>query len=198
MNIRLDPVRTNFIDNDDWSNHAAPWNRPVMKDMIRSAIDGTGRPDFLNIFTVVLNDTTLYWASYPWDYGKHPQENTIVLNRKAIPGKTLIAALATWLGLPPPYEGGCYGPGDGILDTPPQAGPVKGCPTNLKSCPDDHPGDRKLTVAFSLWSPVTHPLSFPVVSNYMSGADDSCKNSFTAGQIFAMRTLAEKHRGIKK
>ena len=186
------------IHNSDWFHNAAP-GTPAMERMMH-VLRPIG-PNFLHIFTV--NFTSAKWHAYssavPWHYPSAPLFDGVLLHHSVVRQKKpeAISAVALWFGASHIYQNGCDDIfGDSVDDTPPQSGPVKGCPTAHKSCPGNHPSDRKWIVASSLWSPVTHALPFPVISNYMNGAGDSCMNSFTPGQIRRMQWMLSVYRGF--
>ncbi|EMR71738.1 putative metalloprotease protein [Eutypa lata UCREL1] len=88
-------------------------------------------------------------------------------------GYTTIHETGHWLGLLHPWGhtlNDCDGPGDEISDTPAQAGPVQGCPTETPdSCPDQPGVDN--------------------ADNFMDYTQDSCvlTQKFTPGQGSRMR-----------
>jgi len=73
-----------------------------------------------------------------------------------------------WLGLYHTFQGGCVGSGDFVADTPAVQVANTGCPSGIDSCPLDGLGDD-------------------LTENFMDYTDDSCMDSFTAGQITRMQ-----------
>ena len=73
-------------------------------------------------------------------------------------GRTMTHEVGHYLGLYHTFQGGCAGAGDGIADTPAVSAPNYGCTANT-SCG-----------------------SVDMIENYMDYTDDTCMNTFTAGQ----------------
>ncbi|KAF1837155.1 hypothetical protein BDW02DRAFT_645641 [Decorospora gaudefroyi] len=81
-------------------------------------------------------------------------------------GKTLVHETGHWLDLFHTFEGGCDGSGDGIDDTPTEAGPHYGaCFVSSDTCDGD--GED-------------------AIANYMNYSYDSCLREFTLGQEVRM------------
>ena len=74
-------------------------------------------------------------------------------------GRTMTHEVGHFLGLFHTFQGGCAAPGDGVDDTPAVAAPNYGCNTGNVSCG-----------------------SVDMVENYMDYSDDTCMNTYTAGQ----------------
>jgi Pregnancy-associated plasma protein-A len=90
----------------------------------------------------------------------------------------MVHEVGHWLGLLHTFEGGCNAPGDGIADTPAEAGLSFSCDVPTKdSCPND-PG-------------------FDPMHNFMSYTGEKCFREFTAGQREAMRATWFKYRAPK-
>ena len=140
-----------------------------------------GGKDALNIWLV--DFAYLGIATFPWDYARHPSIDGVRVNYGSLPdgpiqnfnlGGTATHEVGHWLGLYHPFQGGCTPPGDGVADTPAEAGPAFGCPEGQDTCPA--PGEDP-------------------VHNFMDYSDDSCYNQFTPGQAARMAAMWTAYRG---
>lgn len=158
-----DPV--NMYDNresgiEEAKTAVAPWDRNkylniwIVKEILSS---GTG--------------TILGYAQFPGRPAStdgivmiHNRVGTVGTARVADKGRTLTHEIGHWLGLYHPFQGGCFGFGDGVADTPPVAEPSYGCTAgqNPNTCANDTEVD--------------------MVENYMDYANGGCMNAFTTGQ----------------
>jgi hypothetical protein len=93
-------------------------------------------------------------------------------------GMSLVHEAGHWLGLLHTFEGGCDAGGsggDGVADTPAEAGPAFGCPKRSRnSCPR-LPGND-------------------LSSNVMSYVDDACMRGVTKGQAARMQAMWAAYR----
>jgi hypothetical protein len=93
-------------------------------------------------------------------------------------GRSCTHEVGHYLGLFHTFEGGCgtaacYGSGDRICDTNPEASPRFGCPTSASSCGSPDP-----------------------YHNYMDYADDGCMTGFTQEQARRMRCTLQYYRPL--
>jgi len=178
----------NLVSTDHTAN--AAWYRAASGSAEEQALKSAlrqGTATDLNIYS--LNPTgsvesLLGWATLPADYSWHPLKDGIVVLYSSLPGGnappynlgiTLVMHAGRWLGLNNTFTGGCSNsPGDGVSDTPAEASPAYGCPVGRNSCANLTGNDP--------------------IRNYMDFTDDSCKESFSAGQYSRMKTQYETHR----
>lgn len=98
---------------------------------------------------------------------------TFTLNPPYDKGRTMTHEVGHYLGLFHTFQGGCAGAGDGIADTPAVATPNYGCTANT-SCG-----------------------SADMIENYMDYTDDTCMNTYTAGQkVVVQNVLAGSRVGL--
>ncbi|KAH6913024.1 pregnancy-associated plasma protein-A-domain-containing protein [Coprinopsis sp. MPI-PUGE-AT-0042] len=137
----------------------------------------------LNVYTLGFSrDTVNGFSSLPVNYRQDPRVDGVAIRYTTMPGGidperaggTLTHESGHWLGLRHTFEGGCDGEGDGVADTPAEAGPAFGCPTGRDSCPDQ-PG-------------------LDPINNFMDYTDETCRSEFTPGQVELMHAIIEAFR----
>ncbi|MEV4222831.1 zinc metalloprotease [Nonomuraea sp. ATR24] len=161
---------------------AAWFTAPIAHERAMKTSLRKGGPETLNLYLAQPGDLVLGFSSYPYWYESQPRLDGVVIDWRGLPGGTLdgydqgytgVHEIGHWLGLFHTFENGCEEPGDGVADTPAQAGPTEGCPVEQDTCAA--PG-------------------LDGVHNFMDYAQDRCMREFTAGQGLRMRQMWAAYR----
>jgi hypothetical protein len=139
--------KTDESKNTDWFT-ATP--RSDAETEMKTALRQGGN-DALNLYTSIINGKSLGWAIFPiagtgTPGAAVPLTDGVVVRYDSLPGgdlvpfnegDTAVHETGHWLGLLHTFDGGnCTEPGDEIADTPTQAEPGYGCPTerDVRTC----------------------------------------------------------------
>ena len=164
--------------NDHWFNMTYNENQPTASELEAKTNLNHPNKGSLNIYTVGLITRPFGWGRYPWEQSK--EVDGIVIGYPTLPGgsaydynlgDSAVHETGHWLGLYHTFQGGCYGAGDEVDDTPAEAVPAFGCPDT--DAPDTCP-------EIGGYDPTT---------NFMDYAYDQCMYEFTSDQVVRMDAM---------
>ncbi|PNS16951.1 Cell morphoproteinsis protein PAG1 [Sphaceloma murrayae] len=179
-NIAFTLRGTDFTVNQAWSSVALSGGRSGTAEREMQSTLGKGDYATLNLFfTADMQGSVGGWCQYPSSGGARREgpasgcivkaENLPKQNTRGVEtgGGTAIHETGHWLGLIHTFEGGCE-QGDQVDDTPPQTGPSNGCRNLQNGCAG---------------------AAVPLGNNFMDYGPETCRNTFSAGQIQRMNTM---------
>ena len=168
--FRFSLTGTTWTVNSDWYTVVPGKNERDMKHALY-----TGDARTLNVYAANIGGGLLGWAYFPKGYnnGRDYIDGVVMLDEsmpggtagKYAEGDTLTHEVGHWLALEHTFAHGCSASGDFVADTPREAFPQFDCPVGADTCA----------------APGLDP-----IHNFMDYTQDSCMNTFTAGQADRM------------